>query len=517
MPIKNSEKMLKKAAKMEAQNDEAKQSRKDKKKLWETQSLEKSLYNFDKSNKRIPKASDIDQGSYSNLNYVLKQYGLSDCFLLTNLMGLAKTRPNFIQNEIIKVKNENEVIIGLYEHKTPPKVKIKENSISLTFEPVSSKSFYPVTKAEALKWKTCHLALWPVVIEIAYAKHLKSMVVNNKDQLEKNTRAVMNAMRPELEKEFKEEFAEEHEGKIPSDSEFENWLERIIKETLDETIKDLLDQNYDLRQLLKGGGFASKALTHLTGAISKTKVFANMDVAKLIPDLDEKIKQEYHQKFKGTNTSGIKAFQSQYSPEALKIYDKIQKKLKLGKIITTGFKGTNPLVSSSMLTSTDLPKVDKKEIALAAIQVAKMLKKNSFQTVNGLVQQGLLKVDTYEKWLENHNLDLTSLGAPYTTDEMRKKFILETVDFEKKFKTSKTKSGIGAAHGYLVLDAFENDGRLYIVLKNPSDMKTKINYKKSKKLPPEVKLPEQINKIKNECMMELNHFYKKLLSIDYDK
>ena len=367
-----------------------------------------------------------------------------------------------------------------------------------------------MSKAEALAWKTCHLALWPVVIEIAYAKHLKSMLIKNKDQIEKSMRT---SMRPLIKQQVKQYYVQPL-GRDPSDSE----LEETVEEAITEELKNLLDQNSDLRTMFKDGGIPSVTLTYLTGAKSKQKIFANanMDITKLIPDLDEKLKQEY-QNFKGVDISGIKAFQGKYSPEALKIYDKIQKKLNSGKIITAGFKGVNPLVATSMLSNTGLPKTDNNEIAFTTIQLAKSLKVNPLDTIDDLTLKDSLKKETYEKWLKDHKLNLADLGTPKVTDEMRKKFILETVDFEKKLKISKTKSGIGAAHGYLVLDAFEHEGYLYIVLKNPHDVKTKINYKKSKKLPPEVKLPEQISKIKNECMMELNHFYKKLSAINYDK
>ena len=78
--------------------------------------------------------------------------------------------------------------------------------------------------------------------------------------------------------------------------------------------------------------------------------------------------------------------------------------------------------------------------------------------------------------------------------------------------------GISAGHAYLIVGVCEHKGYKYIILKNTNQRETKINYKLSKKDNIKiVELPEQINKEKNECMMELNHFYKKLAEISYDK
>ena len=94
---------------------------------------------------------------------------------------------------------------------------------------------------------------------------------------------------------------------------------------------------------------------------------------------------------------------------------------------------------------------------------------------------------------------------------------MDNVDFSRVYNYLETEHGIQTRHAYLVLDAFEHEGSKYIVLKNPYNVKTKINYKKYPCLPKEVKLPEQIDKLgNNECMMELTHFCKLLFSIDYD-
>ena len=47
--------------------------------------------------------------------------------------------------------------------------------------------------------------------------------------------------------------------------------------------------------------------------------------------------------------------------------------------------------------------------------------------------------------------------------------------------------------------------------------KTKIDYRKSHKLPPKISLPQEISRAKNECMMELGDFCERVASITYSK
>lgn len=447
MPI-NSKKILNEIETMEKENSSEKPNRKNRKELWKTQSLKDSLYNDDGKGNKIPKISDIDQGSPSNLNYIIKYYELGNCFLLTNLMGLVRKEPKFITDKLIIIKNDNEVKVILYETKKPI-FKVKGNIIEVESKPDSKKS-YSVTKDEALKWKTSHKALWPVVIEIAYAKHIK-------DLMKKNT-----------------------------------------------NLSDGGDLLQDLRYLARQGGTSAIALAQLTGKTSRKIYYQNYDINQLqnfekYKSIDEKTKKQI-ESFKGNDVSDIKKFPNKYSDSALKIYNKIQKKLKKNKIITAAFKDKTPYTDNSA-------------ISLMVINLANEVQKNGKYTLYGL--NNIFKEKDYKKWLNEHNLTLDKLeGQPYETC---KQFVLDTADLTELPKISKTKIGIEAGHAYLVLDTLEHEGYKYIVLKNPHQIKTSINYKKSSKLPPKVKLPEQIDKVKNECMMELNHFYKKLESIDYDK
>lgn len=447
MPI-NSKEISNEIEAMEKENASEKPNRKNRKELWKTQSLKDSLYNDDGKGNKIPRDSDIDQGSPRNLKYIIKYYELGNCFLLTDLMGLVRKNPKFITEKLITVKKDNEVKVILYETKKPI-FKFKGNTIEVENIPDSKKS-YSVTKDEALKWKTSHKALWPVVIEIAYAKHIKELT-------KKNTNS-----------------------------------------------SDDVDLLQDLRYLARQGGTSALALAQLTGKTSRKVYYQNYDINQLqnfkkYKGIDEKTKKQI-KSFKGNDTSDIKKFPNKYSDYALKIYNKIQKKLKKNKIITVAFKDKTPYTDNST-------------ISLMVINLANEVQKNGKYTLYGL--NNIFKEKDYEKWLNEHNLTLDKLeGQPY---EICKQFVLDTADLTELPKISKTKIGIEADHGYLVLDTLEHEGYKYIVLKNPHQMTTAINYKKSSKLPPEVKLPEQIDKVKNECMMELNHFYKKLASIDYDK
>ena len=489
----DSKKILKKAQKMKEENDSAKVKRKAKKELWKTQTLKDSLYNDEGDGKKIPRVSDIKQVSYDHFNYVLKGYGLNDCFLLADLMGIAKNNPDFIQNTLIKIEKDDEVEVGLYETK-PPIIKATENMVKITYESTGSKKFYSVSKSEALNWKTSHSALWPVVIEIAYAKHLKNIAAGDPKKVEESLK---NAIRPVMEPQVEEAF--KARGVDPTPEQIETEIELVASAAVQELLKD----NINLRDLFKGGGFSALALTHLTGAKSKQRLYGIDSV------IDENIKKI----FKGVDTSTIKPFPNEYSGAVLKIYDKIKKKLESNKIVIVGFKGSSTL-PTSILNSSDLPKTDNEDVALAVIGLINSLKKDSKTTIRGLISQDILKT-TYKDWLATNKLDFEKLKS--TTDENRKKFILENVDFGKKFKISKTKTGIIAAHAYLVVGTLEHEGHKYIILRNPNSVKTKIDYKKSSKVPKEVKLPEEIDRSKNECMMELNHFYKKLNSIDYNK
>ncbi len=420
MPI-DTKKILKRADKMEKEIELAKASKKER---WKAQSLKDSLYN-DENGKRIPRDSDINQSDYSHPGYSLKGYALQNCYLLSNLMGLARKNPNFIQNELIKVVDDDTVEVSLYEAKMSTKTKKVDEAVAelsfleFVFEPGSRKT-YEVSKEEATKWETLHLALWPVVIEIAYAKHLKYI------SAQKEESNVKNVIQLELKKELMRAHADDP-----------NVTEKEIDEQTQDSMKKLLEDK-NLRQFFKYGGCSAEALTHLTGARSKQKFYTLKKI------------------YLFARSKGVP-----YTSEENYIYKKINKKLNNGKIITVYFY--------------DNEKQDYDSVASDVNLLAFSLKKDAEKTVDALVSRDVFTKKKYEKWLKDRNLKLKDLkGEGKYKDKLRKEFILETVDYGHRYKISKTQSGIHMSHSYVVLDTVEKGGYKYIVLKNSNNRATQL-------------------------------------------
>lgn len=100
------------------------------------------------------------------MNDIVQSSDLNDCYLLTNLMGLARSNPSFIKN-FIKIKNA----INDMDARNEGCKHMDSNGVEI-LNSVKSKETFSVTKKEEIKWETFHKALWPVIIEIAYAKFL---------------------------------------------------------------------------------------------------------------------------------------------------------------------------------------------------------------------------------------------------------------------------------------------------------------------------------------------------------
>ena len=451
MPI-DPKKVSKKMEKLREKEIRAQRTLSDMRKLWEKQSLKDSLYNDDGKGNKVPRASDIDQGSHHDFGYIAKGYVIPDCYLLSDLMGLAKNNPRFIQDKLIQTTgNDNIVNVWFFETKLDFVTKRKSdiyNTTKVIFSPSGSKKSYSVSKDEALKWKTSHSALWPVVIEIAYAKYIKEKCYDKSyTQV-----AGKSTAEPESPPKKKPRKSDTTDSSAPKTEDLE--LRKI----------------YEI-------GFSSRSLTELTGATSRMKSFT----------------------FPATE---IKAFEDKYSPQALKVYDEIQKKLRSNKIISIVFKNLNRRGNN--------------DIAFGVVSLAINLKSDPNGIINALTSKGVLTEKKYTEWLTKNKLTLEKLKT--ASDKICEQFILENVDFEKYFKLSKSKSGLSNNHAYLVLGTIESNGYKYILLRNPHKLKTKIDYSsKIKKLPKIVKLPKEIDMEKNECMMELNHFFKYSALIEYNK
>lgn len=483
--------ILKKISKLEDENKKVKLARSELEKKWKSGTLKECLYNTYKDGIGVPSVSDIDQGSYSNLDYIFQKNMLADCFLLTNLMGLAKNNPKLITSELIKIKSDNEVEVGFYEverfQDTDTKELESQAKVNLTAKfskEGSTRKYYSVKKDEAINWKTSHNALWPVVVEIAFAKFIQDSVKNSEDQ--------QKILKSKLE-----------ETIIIALKDDEMIDEDELKKRVDAALAKALSKDADFRQFLGVGGIAAQTLTALTGKDCTQKALI------YIEGLNER----------GVTEGQSKAFPEKgYSTQEINIYNGIESKLKSKKIITVSFKGHSPAVAGMSDTQTDAQvfKADAKQKAITVMGLVIKLKSDSAErTVEALIQINALEKQKYKNWLKKHKL--TSLGElKKADDDIIKSFVLETVDFTKLIKISKTKKGVGARHAYLILGTQECGGYKYIILKNPHDIKTKINYSKSKKLPKTIELPTEIDREKNECSMELGHFCKKLNTIGYD-
>lgn len=296
----------------------------------------------------------------------------------------------------------------------------------MTFKATGSQRSYKVTLREALAWKTCHKALWPVVIEIAYAKHLDSV------------------------------------------------LDRVSRKMFDALGSDRLKILFDTNCRSRLGALVSAlAMVHLVGGTAIEHIF--------LP---------------GANKNFEKFATKNYDSKALQVYNTIETKLENNKCVTVSFQYGRKI------------KKDSDKIASAAISRAKAWKNNPTK-----FEQLYSRRPEARKWMDKNKItpkELAEKSEDYITD-----FILDAfVDS----KISKTKSGIDTGHEYAVVGVDIKDGYKYIVLRNPHDVRTKIDYRKSIKdleKIKEVQLPDDIPD-RNECKMELNHFMKKLASINYD-
>ena len=377
---------------------------------------------------KIPLASDIVQSTYDDLEYVFGNHVISDCYLLTNLLSLVKKNPKKIM-ELITPKNENEVSVKFYGAGYESH-NINGNIYEVRFKQASTQMSYSVTRKEALNWKTCHRALWPVVIEIAYAKHLQHTF---------------------------------------TDKNFISNLSLVLGSNLTlSKIDASINSNY--RKLLED--FASSlTIVYLLGGKSIEKIYIK-------PNEIEKFSER-----------------GKYNSEAENTFKLIQEKLSHNKLVTVSFRDGRKL-----------NKRDATSHGATAVSMAKTFKQNPDE-LKKIYSKNKSKVD---EWMHKNNTNLEKLSQ----DENQ--LIDFVVDIYNKLLTnSKTQYGICTEHEYAVVGTLDNlDGYNYVVIRNPHDVLTKIDYRKSKKIPEKITLPEEISD-RNECRMELNHFMKKIKKISY--
>lgn len=387
-------------------------------------SLVERLYN-EIGNKKVPRVSDVVQSSYDNLDYVFGYLSIEDCYLLANLISLVKKGSNNI-TELIKINNNNpnEVYVEFYSADCTEITQDTPLELEVTFKAVGSKRSYKVTLEEALDWKTCHKALWPVVIEIAYVKHLDDVW---------------------------------------------NLVSEKMLSALGNRLQILCSP--DPRKRL-GALVSALAMVHLVGGTAVQRIF--------LP---------------GANKEFKKFATKDYNSKALDLYNLIETKLRNNKCVTASFQNGNK------------KKIDTDKVASAAISRAKSWKNNPQK-----FEQLYSSRPSAKYWMDKNKIKPEELAKK--SEDYIKDFILDTCVGSE---ISKTKLGIHTAHEYAVVDVDTEDGYKYVVIRNTHDIRTKIDYRKSIKdlaKIKEVKLPADIPD-RNECKMELNHFMKKLASINY--
>jgi len=488
-----SSQIQKAAEKMIEKDEYFRQIRTEKSMLWNSQSLEASLYNKE-DGKIAPRSSDIDQGSSYNLEYMANSQ-MNNCVLLACLMNLAKSRPEFIMNDLIKIKNENEVEVTLYEpNEDSPKEKVKDGLINVSLANSNSKKTFIVSKEEALNWKTSHRALWPVVVEIAFAKCLKECKLKKGKEVLNNTEYINKVVNRLIEK------FEEAAGEKCNDENRKELLKIFVDSISEETLKL---EECSLRYAFGNGMVSAEVLNMLTGERSKAKSFivppGPIEIAK-----DEET-YKMLKEFKKPNIVSVKAFQSkEYHPEILKVYNKIKQKLESKNIVIATFKN----VSDAKI---------KKDVASIAIRIlinADFAKSDTADFIECCKEGNILNQEAYEKWTSKN--DLKTVKDFSISDAV--KFVLEIVDFQKAYeeiKISKTKSFILNDHAYFISDVFSYEGYNYLVLEDPHQLGTKIDYTKSKKLPDGLKLPDDSKLKSNQFFIELNDFYRRLKNFSY--
>lgn len=448
-------------------------------------SLHELLYN-ESNGKRKPLSTDIKQG------------GINDCYLLANLIDLAKTKPDFIMNELITTEGQdpNIVKVNFYEN-GPINIKINFDKEKLNMDFMANKSkkhTFTVTKQEAMNWSAQHKAFWPIVVEIAYAKFSK---IFKRGKLVKRLVDNINEMYVLASYSPKEPLIR----RIPATA--EKIISTASKTSLPPEFEEKLSKNAlsyekELKNEINEISISNLAYTHLTGMPSK----------------------KHSQNLYMNDKKGIKPFTTNYSDDALKLYKKIQQNLQSNHFVCATF-------NTVFVHTTALDAERSAELAcdpknFEDLNLSEDFKDKFQQFINSKILEDLGLPPSYKiiRGADQHRF--------YRFDSLpekeRKQLLTEffTINLPNMKESSKRHIGILGGHSYTVLDCMEHDGYKYIIIANPHGTTTKIDYaaklermKKKGTLPKTVTTPQQIDNANGECAMELNDFYKKLASIDY--
>ena len=428
--------------------------------------LKELLYN-EKNGDTEPRNTDVAQQSTGETIFDMNDV-ISDCYLLALLMSVARKHPDRIK-KLIKVKSDNRVDIGF--HGLTAATSEDKSKIKYKFKPTSKIYNYSVTKDEALNWKTYHKALWPVVIEIAYAKHIQAV----------------------------------HSGDIKHHILYLLKLDRKLIPNNSKSLKDLL--NF---------GVSSITNAEIFGESSVQEVYLRNLDPSILRQMDKDTVDEIIE-----NSPKFRKFK--YSPESDKIFDKIKTKIDQGLFVTATFKKSK---------NNDIFIGDSEDGLSIKVYEHFIKLHDSKKLQESKIKKYYLKgYEERQKWLEANGIP--SFDGLFVDRKVKNGFKVNLLNFISLFidlrkytqnhlisgAVSKTKTGVYGDHVYAVVAYVEKDGYKYLILRNPHDTRTKIDYTKSKKLPRTVRLPVEMsdNLDKNECMMELNHFCKYLLGLGYGK
>lgn len=264
--------------------------------------------------------------------------------------------------------------------------------------------------------------------------------------------------------------------------------------------RDLLSSDFSNRDSVLDGGISSLAYTILTGRQAK------------IPTGKKTVDKPFEKET--------------YSPQVLELYNKINKCLESKKMVCASFYG-----------KTDKEMMD---IGLLTVGYKRYQKEiqNSFKELIEEYKKDPESCRSYQISLLNHFLTNVNNKEPSNLMEEFKKFKFDISSpkqqkalFDAFLKVVKLvdkipknyKTGIYRDHAYCVVGCKEYDGYKYVIIANPHGTMTKIDYthkieklRKEGKLLREIKTPQDIDNEHGECAMELNHFYKKLDSIEYE-
>ena len=536
--------------------------------------------NRDELEERPPSDKDINQGGriFSTRNNYT-QFG--SCACLAVLMGMARQNSESIRKLIEPdLRDPGVVWVNLRDVKFSYHVKKRKNDknepyscdLVFDFEPrgilrkkVTAKELLNSCKA------TRHRRLWPLVVEIALAKAMKNNFISFTDSWNVEFKDYESSIREDYAKRIADFFiktfgsssdisekdireacltggltTQEIESKVKEYPEEKRAAAREMFQKLNE-ICEKAEKNFEdgkeefeddiiyqiKKQFDNEEGYCFLFTTALTGKKSRSRFPLNLEACekyeRKVKDTQRRIntscsKKGYFKALSGKHISKeIGKFSSRdgqkdkYAPQEIRLFEKIQKKLNKGEVVTASF-SSNLIRNSTAYQQT--------------LENTVNIMSNSF-SLEPITKDG--------KHLFKHKDD-----EVIRTKEEVEGYIEDMLQRERdnlgrsSIKTVKKKEGILSSHAYSVVGAFaveagdevtaeEKPTYRFIVIENPHDMHTSINYRDYSKRCSETarQFLEENEKFEEKekfyinnnrtCIMELNHFSKLLKDLTYSR